>query len=273
LQEEERHVNLKPQNSDLELWSNKRSPRGISGERGRGGNSSQRRQSPRPNQGMSSNMNESKSFFYCGRNGNLIRDCQKKNNDEARNTPRKHSGHYAEESSNHDLILFIASDDIDEPLNFDSQNLRLFVSNVSLSVENDDVDAWFVDFRALVHMTCNKKWYTNFKETQNGANIYVGDDRAHQIKGYRDIPVTFSNGIVRHIHNVVYVPGIKKKLIFMSTITDQNLNVEFFKNYCIVKDLFDQYRTVATRVRAGGLYKFDVTSKEHHALTFATMPT
>jgi hypothetical protein len=37
LQEEERHGNLKPQNKDLALWSNKRSLRGRSGERGRGG--------------------------------------------------------------------------------------------------------------------------------------------------------------------------------------------------------------------------------------------
>jgi hypothetical protein len=102
---------------------------------------------------------------------------------------------------------------------------------------------------------------------------YLGDDRAHQIKGYKDILVTLSNGTVPHIHNVVCVPGIKKNLIFLSTITDQNLKVEFFKNYCIVKDLLDQYRTVATGFRAGGLYNLDVTSKEHHTLNSATMPT
>ena len=77
-----------------------------------------------------------------------------------------------------------------------------------------------MDSRASVHMTCNKKWYTNFKETQNGANLYLGDDRAHQIKGYGDIPVAFPNGTVRRIRNVVYVPKIKKNLIFVSTIKD-----------------------------------------------------
>ena len=59
----------------------------------------------------------------------------------------------------------------------------------------------------------------------------------------------------------------------MSTITDQNLKVEFFKNYCIVKDLLDHFQTVATGVRVGGLYKLDVTRKAHHALTSTTMPT
>ena len=93
------------------------------------------------------------------------------------------------------------------------------------------------------------------------------------MKGYRDIPVTLSNGIVRHIHNVAYVPGVKKNLISISTITNQNLKVEFFKTYCTVKDLLHHYRTIAKGVRAGGLYKLDVTSKAHHALTTTTMPT
>jgi hypothetical protein len=75
--------------------------------------------------------------------------------DEARNKPITHSGHYAEIYSNQDLRLFIASDDIDEPPNFDS----------------------------------------------------------------------------------------------VSTITDQNLKVEFFKNYCIVKDRLDHFQTIATGIR------------------------
>jgi hypothetical protein len=145
------------------------------------------------------------------------------------------------------------------------------VSNAALSAEMDDFDAWFVDFGASVHMTYNKNWYVNFKETQNGASIYLGDYRAHQIKAYGDIPVTLPNGIVRHICNVVYVPVIKKNLISVTTITDQNLKVEFFKNYCIVKDLLDHFQIIATGVRAGCLYKLDVTSKAHYALTSTTI--
>ena len=59
----------------------------------------------------------------------------------------------------------------------------------------------------------------------------------------------------------------------MSTITNQNLKVEFFKTHCIVKDLQDHYKTVALGVRIGGLYKLDVMRKNHQDLTSATMPT
>jgi hypothetical protein len=84
--------------------------------------------------------------------------------------------------------------------------------------------------------------------------------------------VTLSNGTIHHIRNVVYVPGINKNLIYVSTIIDQNLKVEFFKNYCILKDMLDQLKIVATGVREGGLYKLDVTNKAHHTLTSVTMP-
>ena len=90
---------------------------------------------------MQSNRNESKSCFYFGQPGHMVKDCHKKKSDEARNKPKTHSGHYAEKSSNEDLILFISSDDIDEPPNFDSRDLKLFVSNVALSAETDDSDA------------------------------------------------------------------------------------------------------------------------------------
>ena len=62
-------------------------------------------------------------------------------------------------NTSHDLRLFIASDDIDEPPNFNSRDIRLFMSNVALSTETDDSDAWFVDSGASIHMTCNKNWF------------------------------------------------------------------------------------------------------------------
>jgi len=53
------------------------------------------------------------------------------------------------------------------------------------------------------------------------------------------------DGNIRHIHNVMYVPGIKKNMISVSTITDQNLKVEFYKSYCVIKDLLDCMKPIA----------------------------
>jgi hypothetical protein len=58
LQEEERHANLKPLNSNLALWTKKKFPKGKPREGGRGGSSFKRKSNP--NQGMPPNKNEPK---------------------------------------------------------------------------------------------------------------------------------------------------------------------------------------------------------------------
>jgi len=38
------------------------------------------------------------------------------------------------------------------------ENLRLFVFDVALSVKTDNVNSWFIDSNASLHMPCNKDW-------------------------------------------------------------------------------------------------------------------
>jgi hypothetical protein len=71
----------------------------------------------------------------------------------------------------------------------------------------------------------------------------------------------------------MHVPGIKKNLIYVSTITDQDMKVDFVKSHCLVKDVKDHYKVVAIGVRVGGLYKLDVMMKGHQALASTMMPT
>ena len=68
-------------------------------------------------------------------------------------------------------------------------------------------------------MTWNKHWFEDFKEINEGAQIYLGDDRSHQIKGCGKIYVILPNGNIKQIHNVMYVPSVTKNLIYVSVIT------------------------------------------------------
>lgn len=54
-------------------------------------------------------------------------------------------------------------------------------------------------------------------------------------------------------------------------ITDQNIKIGFFKSYCVIKDLLDRMKPIASGVRVGGLYKLNVGSVPHQALTSSTM--
>jgi len=107
-------------------------------------------------------------------------------------------------------------------------------------------------------MTGKKDCFEFLEETACGSKIYLGDDSGYEIKGYGDIPVKLPSGDIKHLKNVLYVPGIKKILIFVSMITNQGMHVQFFKNNCVIKD--SQMETVATGVHVGSLYRLDAKS-------------
>eukprot|EP00253_Pinus_taeda_P031779 PITA_31779 len=124
--------------------------------------------------------------------------------------------------------------------------------------EHLDVDIWYVDSGASTHMIGNKQWFEYFKEINDGAQIYLADDKSPQIKGCGEISVILPNGNVRQIYNVMYVPSITNNFIYVSMIADQDLKVEFFKSNFYIKGLLDGLKTIATGIRTGGLYKLDV---------------
>ena len=102
-------------------------------------------------------------------------------------------------------------------------------------------------------MTGNKQWIEEFKETSTGAKMYLGDDREYPIKGHGNVSVIMCDGNIRLIQNVMYVPDINKNPIYVSMITNQNLKVEIYKSYCVVKNLLDSMKKIATRICLGGL--------------------
>eukprot|EP00253_Pinus_taeda_P019602 PITA_19602 len=109
-----------------------------------------------------------------------------------------------------------------------SHEFRLFTVDCALTASNED-DIWYVDSGASSHMT-----------------------------------VKLPNGKISHLSNVLYVPGIKKNLISVSMMADQDMHVEFFKTHCVIKDCRDE--TVATGMRVGSMYRLDAKSIPKQAM-------
>jgi len=115
-------------------------------------------------------------------------------------------------------------------------------------------------------MTGKKQWFRNFRESNTRVKVYLGDERGYEIKGHGDVLVTLPYGIIRNISYVSYLLCIKKNLIYVSKITNQDLQVELFKSCCVIKDFLYQMKPIATGVHIGGLYKLYVKSKPQQAL-------
>ena len=72
------------------------------------------------------------------------------------------------------------------------------------------------------------------------------------------------DGNIRYIKNLMYVPGIKNNLISVSMMADQDLQVKFFRSYCVIKE--NKKEPVSSRVSVGSLYRLNVKRMPRQAL-------
>ena len=117
--------------------------------------------------------------FYCGKPSHHAKDCYKRKVHESKKRYRKHNGNYVKS---------------DTPINDGVKNLKLFISEDALSAKTDDENAWFIDYGASTHMSCNKKWSGEYHDNTDGTHIYLADNRSHKVQGYGVICVNFPNG-------------------------------------------------------------------------------
>lgn len=76
---------------------------------------------------------------------------------------------------------------------------------------------------------------------------------------------------VKQIHNVMYVPSIKKNIMLFYTIIDQCLKVEFVNPDCVVNDMQYHFNFFVVGVIFGGLYNLYVIRKIHQLFASTTV--
>lgn len=202
LQEEERkkHMDSRIQSADSAA-KDKMSSKGKQWTKNKGGgkfDNQRHKDAKRYQDGASSKSNVKKNgnCNYCGKFGHYAYECRKKKYNESKNN--KYEGN------------FVSGEDEQSD---NLHNLKLFISDVALSANVDDCNNWFIDSGASIHMSCHRNWFKKIYEKNDGSKIYLGDDSSHDIKGYGDISVQLPNGNAKQLASVMYVRGIKKKLI------------------------------------------------------------
>jgi hypothetical protein len=86
---------------------------------------------------------------------------------------------------------------------------------------------WYIDSGVSSHMTGLREHFYDLKDTEVRIEISLGDDRVVRVAGIGI--VTFRRDSLPPISfmDVLYVPGMKKNLILVSTLQDRGLEVTF----------------------------------------------
>ena len=98
----------------------------------------------------------------------------------------------------------------------------------------------------------------------------LGDDSTYKIEGVGSTSLQLDSGTVLHVNDILYVPGLKKNLLFVVGLEDKGYRVLFMdkKIFLWAKDT-DLDLAVQIGIREGDLYKASKVST--HALVHHTV--
>ena len=90
-----------------------------------------------------------------------------------------------------------------------------------------------------------------------GKQVTCANNSSYRIKGVGEISFTIADGTYLCLSDVLYVPGIKRNLLSVSSLPKNGFRVIFEDDRCVVRDREDGYALVTTGTLENGLFMLD----------------
>ncbi|MCO5594373.1 hypothetical protein L7F22_048403 [Adiantum nelumboides] len=124
---------------------------------------------------------------------------------------------------------------------------------------------WYFDSGASRHITSRKDLFCSLDAAPAGKKVTCANNASYPIKGVGKILITISDGSDLCLPDVLYVPGIKKNLLSVSSLAKNGLRVIFEDDRCIVRDRENGYSLITTGTLENGLFVLDCYEKQIRA--------
>ncbi|MCO5604581.1 hypothetical protein L7F22_058749 [Adiantum nelumboides] len=124
---------------------------------------------------------------------------------------------------------------------------------------------WYFDSGAYRHITSRKDLFSSLDAAPTGKKVTCANNASYPIKGVGKILITISDGSDLCLPDVLYVPGIKKNLLSVSSLAKNGLRVIFEDDRCIVRDRENGYSLITTGTLENGLFVLDRYEKQIQA--------
>jgi hypothetical protein len=90
-----------------------------------------------------------------------------------------------------------------------------------LSTSTTTRSAWYLDNGASHHMTEAQELFSSLMERDSYVHVELGDDAKYAVKGEGTITFHLESGGSFDAQDVLYVPGLKKNFLSVSTMEDK----------------------------------------------------
>ncbi|MCO5563862.1 hypothetical protein L7F22_017512 [Adiantum nelumboides] len=115
------------------------------------------------------------------------------------------------------------------------------------------------------HITSRKDLFCSLDAAPAGKKVTCANNASYPIKGVGKILITISDGLDLCLPDVLYVPGIKKNLLSVSSLAKNGLRVIFEDDRCILRDRENGYSLITTGMLENELFVLDHYEKHIQA--------
>eukprot|EP00253_Pinus_taeda_P016725 PITA_16725 len=98
---------------------------------------------------------------------------------------------------------------------------------LSTTAPPDSLENWLIDSGASRHFIGYKEAPSNLIEKETNQEIVLGDNSNYSVKGIGNVTLQLNQGNTIHLQELLYVPDLKKNLVYISTMEDKAYNVAF----------------------------------------------
>jgi hypothetical protein len=129
----------------------------------------------------------------------------------------------------------------------------LHYSTLTGAIEDD---MWIINSGASRHMMVNQARLSNLNEKKTSYKVELGDKRTYPVEGFGQASIKLKSGNHVHLSNVLYVPGLEKKLVSISCLEDKGNIIAFVDGKVLSwhkNSIIEDARVIGSR--EGNLYR------------------
>jgi hypothetical protein len=184
-------------------------------------------------------------YFIFHKLGQIARLCPKSKDKVRKGKYKRHHAHAAKD------------DEIDEKRDKGYELIEeyVFISSLTRKIPHGS-DTWFIKNGASKHMIRYKNSFSNLIQKDSPHKVKLGDDYQYPIKGVGEAAYILDSGKPMKMKDVLYVLGLNKNLISISSLYEKVFRVSFVNGEVLMwpkgKTIDD---AVVIGVQEGGLYK------------------
>jgi len=113
-----------------------------------------------------------------------------------------------------------------------------------------------------MEVTGHKDSLTNLIKKDSPHKVKLGDDFQYTIKGIGESSYRLESGKVMNMKEVLYVPGLKKNLLSISTLEEKGFRVDFIDGQVLMWIKGKNFNNAVMVGIQGGLYKLKEKSDQ-----------